>query len=69
MGDHVDNKTSATNRRKMKGRFSVVDAVALDLQPKHYSREQRRKSQAQARNDGAIQAKMVAEREARMANG
>lgn len=68
MGKYVDNRTSASNRAKMKRKASVVDVVAWDMKPKYFNAKQTRKSQAQARTDGSLQAKIVAEREARLNN-
>jgi hypothetical protein len=67
MGKYIDNRTSASNRQKLKRKYSTIDAIGWDEKPRYYSEEKKRKSQAQARTDGSIQARMVAEREARLA--
>ena len=64
MGKYVDNKTTASNRKKAAKSDSIKGSVGLKGS---YTEEEKLKSQAQARSDGGIQAKAIREREERLA--
>lgn len=61
MGKYVDNKTNATNRKKAKANYQQKIKGSVGLK-KYYTEQEKLKSQAQAKTDAAIQAKIVANR-------